>query len=71
MPPKKQRLSVNLEPALYDVLKLSAEKAGISLSLKARDLIKEAMEIEEDLYWEEVARKREKTFFSGRTITSL
>lgn len=32
------------------------------LSLAARDLIKEAIEICEDIYWQEVVREREKTF---------
>ena len=59
---RKPRLSVVLEHALYDTLKRSAKKEGISLSQKARDLIREALEIEEDLYWEEVARERKRPF---------
>jgi macrodomain Ter protein organizer (MatP/YcbG family) len=70
MPVKKRRLSINLEHTLYDVLKLSAKKKGVSLSRKARDLIREAMEIEEDLYWQEVAKERERTFLYNKTLIS-
>jgi len=62
MPTKNPRLNVVLEPSLYKVLGKLANYEGVSLSLVARDLIKEALEIHEDIYWQEVARKRERTF---------
>jgi len=62
MPTDHPRLNVVLEKPLYDSLSRLAKKEGVSMSLKARDLLREAMEIEEDLYWEEKAEDREKTF---------
>lgn len=62
MPTTHPRVNVVLEKPLYDSLSRLAKKDGLSLSLKARDLIREAMEIEEDLYWEKKAESRAKTF---------
>jgi len=39
-----------------------AKKEGISLSLKARDLIRLALEYYEDVHWSKEALKREGTF---------
>ncbi|MDP8263309.1 MAG: hypothetical protein P9M13_08405 [Candidatus Ancaeobacter aquaticus] len=62
MATKHPRLNVVLDPSLYAaVLKLS-KKDGVSLSLKARDLIKDALEYCEDAYWTNEATDREKTF---------
>ena len=62
MATKNPRLNVVLEPKLYTVVEKLAKRDGTSLSLKARDLIKEALEYDEDIYWLEEAQKREKTF---------
>jgi hypothetical protein len=62
MPTKNPRLNVVLEPVLFNNLRRMALKEGVSLSLKARDLIRESMEVSEDTYWAESARKRESTF---------
>jgi len=62
MPTKNPRLNVVLEPELYKTLTRIAKKEGVSLSLKARDLIKESLELYEDLYWDEKATERDKTF---------
>jgi len=69
MPTKNPRLNVVLEPPLYNALNGLAKKEGVSLSLKARDLIKEALEMEEDRYWEEIAQKREKTFLPKKALS--
>ncbi|ODS32121.1 MAG: hypothetical protein SCARUB_02771 [Candidatus Scalindua rubra] len=63
MPTKNPRLNVVLDPNLYKSLSRLANKEGISLSLLARDLLKESLELREDVYWNEVAQKRDKTFF--------
>ena len=44
MATKNPRLNIVLEPPLYQTIKRLAEKDGISLSLKARDLIRLALE---------------------------
>jgi len=69
MPTKKPRLNVVLEPGLYKALGKFARGEGVSLSLMARDLIKEALEIHEDRYWDEAAREREKTFSYKKALS--
>ena len=59
---KHPRLNVVLESELYDEIQKMAEKKGVSLSLMARDLLKEAIERYEDAYWEKVAKQRDKSF---------
>ncbi len=56
------RLNVVLESELYAEIQKMAKKRGVSLSLMARDLLKEAIERYEDSYWEKVAKKRDKSF---------
>lgn len=63
------RLNVVLEPPLYSAIKRLAERDGVSLSLKARDLIRLAVEYYEDLYWTKEANRREDSF-SKKTALS-
>jgi hypothetical protein len=51
MSTKYPRLNVVLEPAVYEAIMKLARKEGVSLSLKARDLIREALEFCEDMHW--------------------
>jgi len=69
MPTKNPRLNIVLEPSLYNVIRKLAEREGISLSLAARDLIKEALELHEDIYWQEIAEKREKDFSYEKALS--
>ncbi|HCG76960.1 MAG: antitoxin, RHH family protein [bacterium (Candidatus Ratteibacteria) CG_4_10_14_3_um_filter_41_18] len=69
MPTKNPRLNVVLEPPVYLSIKKLAEKNGVSLSLEARDLIREALGIYEDKYWLERVEEREKTFDRSRVQT--
>lgn len=69
MSTKNPRLNVVLEPPLYRAIRRLAKKDGVSLSLKARDLIHQAIEYCEDFYWAEEAKKREKTFNKKSTLT--
>ncbi len=62
MPAKNPRINVVLEKPLYDSVKRLAKKDGVSLSLKARDLVKEALEIQEDVALSHFAEKRDCTF---------
>ncbi|MBI3610137.1 MAG: toxin-antitoxin system, antitoxin component [Nitrospirae bacterium] len=62
MPTKNPRVNVVLEKPLYRRIEHLAKRDGISLSLKVRDLVREALEIEEDLALSVLAEKREKTF---------
>ncbi len=69
MPTKNPRVNVVLDPSLYKGLSKLAHKEGVSLSLAARDLIKEGLEIHEDMYWQETAREREKTFSLKKALS--
>lgn len=62
MPTKNPRLNVVLDQNMYKILVKLAHKEGISLSLMAKDLIKEAIELHEDIYWQKITKEREKTF---------
>lgn len=62
MPTKNPRVNVVLEKPLYRTVEQLAKRDGLSLSLKVRDLIREALEIEEDIALGTFAESREKTF---------
>jgi len=62
MPAKNPRINVVIEKPLYETIRRIAKKEGISISLKARDLLREALEIYEDRILENIASEREKTF---------
>jgi hypothetical protein len=51
MATKMPRLNVVLEEPVYFTIVKMAKREGISLSTKARDLIKQALEYCEDAYW--------------------
>lgn len=69
MPTKNPRVNVVLEPGLYGTLHKLAHKEGVSLSLMARDLIKEAIELYEDIHWNKVAAEREKSYDKATAAT--
>ena len=60
MPTKQPRLNVVLESNAYKAIERLAKKDGLSLSLVARDLICDALEIYEDAFWTVEADKRDK-----------
>lgn len=62
MPTRYPRLNVVLEPAGFRSVKRLAVRDGVSLSMEARHLIQEALELHEDAYWVEKALLREKSF---------
>lgn len=68
MPTKKPRINVALEKPLYETIKRIAKKEGVSISLKARDLLREALEIYEDSILEEITQEREKTISRKKAI---
>jgi len=69
MPTKNPRINVVLEEPLYKRIQYLANKEGVSLSLKVRDLIKEALETYEDLFLSEFAETREATFSRSKALT--
>jgi len=68
MPAKNPRINVVLEKPLYNNVERLAERDGVSLSLKVRDLVKEALEIEEDISLSKVAETREKSFNRKKSL---
>ncbi len=68
MPAKNPRINVVLEKPIYNSVQHLAEKEGVSLSLKVRDLVKEALEMEEDIALSKFAEKREKTFTKAKAL---
>ena len=69
MPSKNPRINVVLDDNLYKNIQFLAETEGVSLSAKVKDLIKEALEVQEDLYLAAFAEEREKTWDKSTTHT--
>jgi hypothetical protein len=69
MPAKNPRINVVLEKPLYDSVRRLAAKEEISLSLKIRDLVKDALDAQEDVALADVAEEREKTFRRARGLS--
>ncbi len=66
MPTKNPRVNVVLEKPLYDSVRRLAKKEDVSLSLKIRDLVRQALEAEEDAAWAQFAEERAKSFKRSR-----
>lgn len=62
MPTKNPRVNIVVEPPLYSVLHDLAKCEGISMSTIARDLIREAIDLREDVALAAFADTRMKTF---------
>ena len=69
MPTKNPRVNVVLERPLYEALTRLARREGTSLSLKARDLLREALGAYEDLVLDRAAAERERTFDRARALS--
>ena len=69
MPTKQPRLNVVLEPGSFRSIEQLAARDGVSLSMKARDLIHEALELHEDAYWARRADERMKSFKIEEALT--
>ncbi len=68
MPAKSPRINVVLEEPLYSAIERLAKRDKVSLSLKVRDLVREALEIEEDISLSTFAQCREKSFKKGASL---
>ncbi len=62
MPAKNPRVNVVLERPVYDALGRLAKRDGASLSAKARDLLRDALETYEDVALARIAEERERSF---------
>jgi hypothetical protein len=68
MPVKNPRINVVLEKPLYHTIECLAKREGVSLSLKVRDLVREALETEEDVALSAFAEERERTFKKSKAL---
>jgi hypothetical protein len=69
MPTKNPRVNVVLEKPLYDLIASWAHRDGISLSMKVRDVVRAAVEAEEDHMLAGLAEERERTFNRRKALT--
>ena len=69
MPTKNPRINVVVDPTLYELIEGLAERQGVSMSLVTRDLIKEALEMEEDFVLGQLAAERETTYEEEKALS--
>ena len=62
MPATNPRVNVVLDEPVYEGLRRWAKRDGVSLSLKVRDLVKDALDLEEDRALADIADSRMATF---------
>lgn len=68
MPARNPRVNVVLEKPLYEAVDHMAKEEGVSLSTAVRDLVKEAIEIREDIDLGRIAESREKSLKRSRAL---
>ena len=69
MPTKNPRINVCLDSALYQCVRMLAEKDNISLSAEVKNLLKDAVESHEDIYLAELASEREKSWDEAAALS--
>lgn len=62
-------MNVVLERPLYEAVDRLAKEEGVSLSTAVRDLVKEAIEIREDVDLAKLAGARERSLKRSRALT--
>jgi len=62
MPTQNPRINIVLDDCLYQNVQFLAKRENVSLSSKVRDLLKQALEIQEDIALSQFADKREDTW---------
>ena len=69
MPTKNPRINVALERPVYSMIQRMAQERGLSMSMVTRDLVREALEIDEDAVLLHVADKRVAELSGRKTLT--
>ena len=69
MPARNPRVNVVLEKPLYEAVDHLAKEEGVSLSTVVRDLVKEAIEIREDIDLVRFAETRERSLRRSRALS--
>lgn len=62
MPTKNRRINMVLDDSLFGAIEELAERRGSSLSHVARDLVADALEMQEDYGWQLIAAEREASY---------
>lgn len=68
MPTKHPRINVALEKPLYSIIEELARLKGLSMSMVTRELIKEAIEIEEDTLLASFAEERDQSLAEAKAL---
>ena len=69
MPTQNPRINIVLDDLLYQNVQFLAKKENVSLSSKVRELLKEALEIQEDIALSQFAEKREDALKEAEALT--
>ena len=69
MPATNPRVNIVLDKDLYQMVKKLAKEQGISLSLKVRDLVAQALNFSEDKFWLEKAKERRDSFSNKKALS--
>jgi hypothetical protein len=69
MPTKNARVNVVMEKPLYSAVNEIAKVRGLSMSMAVRDLIKEAIELQEDQGLAGFAENREKSLKERKSLS--
>ena len=68
MATKMRRLNIAMEPYVFQAIARLSKKEGLSRSLVARDLLKEALSTHEDAFWAREAKDREASFAKSKAV---
>ena len=60
MPTDKPRIQVSLDPGDHEIVSMLAKQRNLSQSAVVRSLVEDALELQEDLYFANIAQEREK-----------
>ena len=69
MPTQNPRINIVSDNSLYRNVQLLAKKDNVSLSAKVRDLLEDALEIQEDIALCGFAEEREKSWNGAKALT--
>ena len=69
MPTKNPRVNVVLDVQLYDAVCELSQGYGVSMSMAIRDLVREAVEIREDVALAQMADKRDFSFDQDKALS--
>ena len=67
MPSKNPRVNTVLPPSVYETVARLAKREGVSMSHKVNDLVREALELQEDLGLDAIGARRLAS--KGRSIS--